>query len=45
MVSRTFCIVFIRLVVIHFYPESCKFIGVLSLFSEKACKSVKQDIP
>jgi hypothetical protein len=39
MVWGTFCIVFIRLVVIHFYPKSCNSIGVLSLFSEKSCKS------
>ena len=44
MVWGTFCIVFIRVVVIHFYPKSCNYIGVLSHLSEKSCKSTKQDI-
>jgi len=34
----------IRVVVIHFYPKSCNFTSVLSLFSEKLCKLAKQDI-
>jgi len=44
MVWETFCIVFIWVVIIHFYPKSYNNIGVLSLFSEKSCKSTKQDI-
>ena len=43
MVWGSFCIVFIRLVVIHFYPKSFNSICVLD-FSEKSCKSEKQDI-
>jgi len=39
-----FCIVIIWVVVIHFYPNSCNFTGVLSLFHEKSWKSTKQDI-
>lgn len=35
--------VFIRVVVIQFYPKSCNSIGVLGFFSEKSCKSAKQD--
>jgi len=41
MVWGNFCIVFIWVVIIHFYPRLCNFIGVLSLFSEKSCKSEK----
>jgi hypothetical protein len=41
---RKNCIVFIRVVIIHFYRKSCNSTGVLSLFSEKSCKSAKQDI-
>jgi len=37
----TFCIVFIQVVVIHFYPKSFNFISVFSLFSEKSCKLEK----
>jgi len=33
-VRGRFCIVFIWVVVIQFYPKSCNLIGVLSLFSE-----------
>jgi len=44
MIWGTFCIVFIWVVVTHVYPKSCNYIGVLSLFSEKSCKSIKQDI-
>jgi len=44
MVWGTICIFFIRVILIHFYPKLSKFIGVLSLFSEKSCKSAKRDI-
>lgn len=44
MVWGTFCIVFIWVVVIQFYPKSYNFIWVLGLVSEKSCKSSKQDI-
>jgi len=44
MVWGTFCIIFIQVGVIQFYPKSCNSIGVLSLFSEKSRKSAKQDI-
>jgi len=44
MVWETFCNVFIWVVVIQFYPKSCNFKGVYSLFSEKSCKFAKQDI-
>jgi len=44
MVWETFCIVFIQVVITHFYPKSCNSIGVLSLFRGKSCKSTKQDI-
>jgi len=44
MVWWNFCIVFFQIVVIQFCPKSCNSIGVLSLFSEKSCKSAKQDI-
>jgi len=37
------CCFFIQVVVIQFYPKSCNFIGVMSIFSEKSCKSAKQD--
>jgi hypothetical protein len=43
MVWGIFCIFLIWVVVIHFYPKSFNFIGVLSLFSEKWCKSKKQN--
>jgi len=44
MVWETFCIVFIWFVVNQFYPKSCNFKGVLSMFSEKSCNRQKQDI-
>jgi len=44
MVWETFCIVFIWVIVIHFYPKSCNSICVLSLFSEKSCKLGNKDI-
>jgi len=39
-----FIFFFIWVVVIQFYSKSCNSISVLSLFSEKSCKSTKQDI-
>jgi len=39
-----FCIVFIQVVAIKFYLKSCNFMAVLSIFSEKSCKSEKQNI-
>jgi hypothetical protein len=42
-VLRTFCIVFIKVIVFHFYPKSWNSIGVLSLFIAKSCNSEKKD--
>jgi len=44
IVWENFCIVFIQVVVIHFYPKSCNYKDILIPFSEKSCKSAKQDI-
>lgn len=44
MIWGIFCIIFILVIVIYFYPKSYNSKGVLSLYSEKACKTSKQDI-
>jgi len=38
-IQGTICIVFIQVVIIYFCPKSCNSISVLSIFSEKSCKS------
>jgi len=44
MVLGTYCIIFTRVVVIHFYPRSCNSIGLVSVCSAKSCKSTNTDL-